>query len=74
MWSLVLERFAQRVLWIGSLVLLLPLLTGLLARLPIFFGPDPDDNRGQHQPKTPLLEAESFVLPSDDPDESVDEG
>lgn len=74
MWRLLLERLP----WIGAIVLFLPLLTGLLAKLPIFFSPDPDDiSRDPERAdveaslaRIPAPSSPDFILPSDEPPDS----
>jgi hypothetical protein len=72
MWQQVLNQLLHRMLWLGVLVLALPLIVGLIARLPIFFSPDPDDSSRETADRRVALrppdpEARDFALPSDEP-------
>lgn len=78
MWHLALDRLLYRVFWIGILVLALPLVMGLLARIPIFFSPDPDDSRGESAEDrdrrgAPPPDSWKFELTSGEPREGVGE-
>jgi hypothetical protein len=78
MWSLspVVEQFLHRMVDVGLLALALPAIAGLIARLPVFFRPDPDDlgrpSKGAEGPNgVASTKSPEFVLPTDEPVEST---
>jgi hypothetical protein len=63
-------------LYVGLVALAIPAIAGLIARLPIFFRPDPDDlsqppKVTEQPPEVPSPKSPEFVLPSDEPVDST---